>query len=102
MRILSEVGCDGCTKKLKFCFAFFVFCLHYVIIFYTLNPFSRFGGLCAIVVYAGWGCNENFCILSQIEYRFFGYTCMGPQLKPVSIKAKQLLLFSLFIRGFVF
>jgi hypothetical protein len=80
----------------------FVACLlfmsHYTLIYYTLNPFTRFGGGCAVAVYVGWRLNNNVCLLSQIEYHLFGRTSLGPTLKPISAAEKRILWLSMALR----
>ena len=75
-----------------------MFAFHYTLIAYTLNPWSRFGGVLAVLVYFGWLLNNGFCLLSQLEHRLFWSTCLGPNLKRVSRLERVVLLTSLCVR----
>ena len=83
---------------LKYIFFFF----HYLFIFYVLYPFSPYNSIVALFVYISWIYNKNYCIISQIEYKYFNETLvLSTKLKPISKYEKYLLLFSQFIK-FIF
>ena len=75
-----------------------LFAFHYTLIAYTLNPWSRFGGVLAVLVYVGWLVNDGFCLLSQLEHRLCGSTCLGARLKRVSRWERGVLVTSLCVR----
>lgn len=75
------------------------FLLHYVLILYILYPFSPGNTILAIIVYVSWILNDNFCILTQMEYLCFNQTCflIGVP-RAVSKYEKCLLLLSQIIK----
>lgn len=77
---------------------YILFAFHYTLIAYTLNPWSRFGGVLAVLVYFGWLLNDGFCLLSQLEHRLCGSTCLGARLKRVSRLERVVLVTSLCAR----
>ena len=83
---------------LKYIFFFF----HYLFIFYVLYPFSPYNTIVAVFVYISWIYNKNYCILTEIEYKYFNETLLlTTKLHPISKYEKYLLLFSQFIK-FIF
>lgn len=83
-------------------FKYIFFLFHYLFIFYVLYPFSPYNTIVALFVYISWICNKNYCILSQIEYKYFNETLiLSKKLKPISKYEKYSLLFSQFIK-FIF
>jgi len=73
---------------------YLAFSFHYVFLIYTIYPYSPYNTHIAVAVYISWLLNNNYCILSQIEYRLFGETYISKKLKPVSNKEKLLLAMS--------
>lgn len=57
---------------MKYTFFFF----HYCFIIYTIYPFSSYNSIIAIIVYLSWLFNNNYCILTQLEYKYFNETCV--------------------------
>jgi hypothetical protein len=83
-------------------FKYIIFFFHYLFIFYVLYPFSPYNSIVALLVYISWIYNKNYCILSQIEYKYFNETCiLTTKLKPISKYEKYLLLLSQLIK-FIF
>ena len=83
---------------LKYIFFFF----HYLFIFYVLYPFSPYNSIVAFFVYISWIYNNNYCIISQIEYKYFNETLiLSKKLKPISKYQKYSLFFSQLIK-FIF
>jgi hypothetical protein len=80
---------------------FLLFTSHIFLILYTLYPFAPGNTYIALIVYTSWKINDNYCILSQIEYKWYGETCLSKTLKPVSDKEKYLLSISQSIK-FIF
>jgi hypothetical protein len=78
---------------------YIIFFFHYLFIFYVLYPFSPYNSIVALLVYISWIYNKNYCILSQIEYKYFNETfILSTKLKPISKYKKYLLLISQFIK----
>ena len=76
-----------------------IFLLHYILIIYTLYPFSSYNSIIAILVYLSWIFNTNYCILSQLEHKYFKQTSLFQStVKPVSSYEKYLLLTSQLIK----
>lgn len=71
-----------------------LYIIHYILIIYTLYPLSYYNTYIAIIIYLSWIYNDNYCLLSQIEYRLFGETYISKKLKPISKKEKLLLAMS--------
>jgi hypothetical protein len=63
---------------------YLLFTLHIFFILYTLYPFAPGNTYIALIVYVSWKINDNYCILSQIEYELYEETCLSKTLKPVS------------------
>ena len=83
-------------------FKYIIFFFHYLFIFYVLYPFSPYNSIVALFVYISWIYNNNYCIISKIEYKYFNETCiLSTKLKPISKYEKYLLLLSQFIK-FIF
>jgi len=78
-----------------------LYIIHYILIIYTLYPLSYYNTYIAIIIYLSWIYNDNYCLLSQIEYKCFGETCMFTKIKRVSIGEKYLLLSSQLIKFFL-
>lgn len=79
----------------KYIFFFF----HYCFIIYTIYPFSSYNSIIAIIVYLSWLFNNNYCILTQLEYKYFNETCLFLTIpKPISKYEKILLLSSQIIK----
>ena len=74
---------------------------HYILIIYTLYPLSYYNTYIAIIIYLSWIYNDNYCLLSQIEYKCFAKTFMFTKIKRVSIGEKYLLLSSQIIKFFL-
>lgn len=73
---------------------YIAFSFHYMFIIYTIYPYSPYNTYIAVAVYISWLLNNNYCLLSQIEYRLFGETYISKKLKPISKKEKLLLVMS--------
>ena len=67
----------------------------------TLYPFSPGNTYIALIVYTSWKINDNYCILSQIEYKWYGETWLSKTLKQISDKEKYFLSISQSIK-FIF
>lgn len=74
---------------------------HYILIIYTLYQLSHYNTYIAILIYLSWIYNDNYCLLSQIEYKCYGETCMFTKIKRVSRGEKYLLLSSQIIKFFL-
>ena len=81
-------------------FKYILFRSHIFFILYTLYPFAPGNTYIALIVYTSWKLNDNYCILSQIEYEWCGETCISRRLKQVSDKEEYLLLISQLIKFF--
>lgn len=80
-------------------YKYFIFFLHYSLILYTLFPFSHYNTIIAIIIYLSWIVNKNYCILSQLEYKWFNETCLfKPNVKPISSYEKYILIISQLIK----
>jgi hypothetical protein len=77
-----------------------LFIFHYLIVAYIIYPFSKYNTYLAICTYSLWHINNNYCILSQIEYNYFNCTSCSKNLNRISSKEKYLLLTSQFIKHF--
>ena len=73
---------------------YLLFTSHIYFILYTLYPFAPGNTYIALIVYTSWKINDDYCILSQIEYELYGETWLSKTLKPVSDKEKYLLSIS--------
>ena len=73
---------------------YLLFTSHIFLILYTLYPFAPGNTYIALIVYTSWKINDNYCILSQIEYKWYEETCLSKTLKPISNKEKYLLSIS--------
>ena len=62
------------------------------------EPVVSFWGVLAVLVYLGWLLNDGFCLLSQLEHRLCGSTCLGARLKRVSRLERVVLVTSLCAR----
>lgn len=80
---------------------YLLFTSHIFFILYTLYPFAPGNTYIALIVYTSWEINDNYCILSQIEYKWYGETWLSKTLKPVSDKKKYFLSISQSIK-FIF
>lgn len=75
------------------------FFLHYMLVCYTLYPYSPYNSIIAILVYLSWIFNNNYCILSQLEHKYFKQTSLfKSNVKPISKYEKYLLLISQLIK----
>ena len=83
----------------KSCYIYF--CIHYILTAYVLYPFSPYNTILAITVYISWILNDNYCILSQLEYKYFKKTCWSNKLRPVCTKEKYVLFVSQCIKYFM-
>lgn len=79
-------------------FKYSLFLFHYLFVLYTIYPFSEYNTYLALCIYACWCINDNYCILSQIEYKYFNMTCYFTNVKRISSKEKYLLLTSQLIK----
>ena len=70
------------------------FLSHYSFIIYVLYPFSKYNTEIAMLVYISWLLNNNYCLISQIEYKFFGETCISKKPKKIRSFNKLILLSS--------
>lgn len=77
---------------------YILYIAHYILIIYTLYPISYYNTYIAILIYLSWIYNDNYCLLSQIEYKCYGETCMFTKIKRVSRGEKYLLLSSQIIK----
>lgn len=77
---------------------YILYIAHYILIIYTLYPLSYYNTYIAILMYLSWIYNDNYCLLSQIEYKCYGETCMFTKIKRVSRGEKYLLLSSQIIK----
>jgi hypothetical protein len=78
---------------------YIVFLLHYSLIVYTLFPLSPYNSIIAIIIYLSWILNNNYCILSQLEHKYFKQTCLyQSNVKPVSKYEKCILISSQVIK----
>lgn len=75
-----------------------LFIFHYLLISYTIYPFSKYNTYFAICIYSSWYVNNDYCILSQIEYEYFNCTSISKNLNRVSTNEKYLLLTSQLIK----
>ena len=80
---------------------YLLFTSHIFLILYTLYPFSPGNTYIALIVYTSWKINDNYCILSQIEYKWYGETWLSKTLKQISDKEKYFLSISQSIK-FIF
>ena len=54
-----------CLREARMCaLRYIMFAFHYTLIAYTLNPWSRFGGVLAVLVYLGWLLHDGFVVLT--------------------------------------
>ena len=70
------------------------FLSHYSFIIYVLYPFSKYNTEIASVVYLSWLLNNNYCLFSQIEYKYFGETFISKRLRKIRPIDKAMLLSS--------
>jgi hypothetical protein len=70
------------------------FLSHYLFIIYVLYPFSKYNTEIAILICISWLLNNNYCLISQIEYKFFGETYISKRLAKVRPIDKAILLSS--------
>ena len=78
---------------------YIIFTLHYLFIFYILNPFYIYNTIIAILVYLHWYVNNNYCILSQLEYKYFKQTFIfQANTRPISKLEKRILILSLVVK----
>ena len=70
------------------------FLSHYSFIIYVLYPFSKYNTAIASIVYLSWLLNNNYCLFSQIEYKYFGETFISKRLRKVRSFDKAILLSS--------
>lgn len=70
------------------------FLSHYLFIIYVLYPYSKYNTEIAILTYISWIFNNNYCIFSQFEYKYFGETYMCKKLKKIRPIDKAILLSS--------
>lgn len=83
-------------------FKYIIFFFHYLFILYVLYPFSPYNSILALLVYISWIYNKNYCILSQIEYKYYNETCfLTTKVRQISKYEKYLLLLSQLIK-FIF
>ena len=83
-------------------FKYIIFFFHYLFILYVLYPFSPYNTILALLVYISWIYNKNYCILTQIEYKYYNETCMlTTKVRQISKYEKYLLIFSQLIK-FIF
>jgi hypothetical protein len=80
---------------------YILYIAHYILIIYTLYLLSYYNTYIAILIYLSWIYNDNYCLLSQIEYKCYGETCMFTKIKRVSRGEKYLLLSSQIIKFFL-
>ena len=80
---------------------YLLFTSHIFFILYTLYPFAPGNTYIALIVYTSWKINDNYCILSQIEYKWYGETWLSKTLKQISDKEKYFLSISQSIK-FIF
>lgn len=71
---------------------------HYLLVLYTIYPFSKYNTYLAICTYASWYMNDYYCIISQIEYKYFNTTSYFKNPKRISTKEKNVLFTSQFIK----
>jgi hypothetical protein len=70
-----------------------------MLVCYTLYPYSPYNSIIAILVYLSWIFNNNYCILSQLEHKYFKQTSLfKSNVKPISKYEKYLLLTSQLIK----
>lgn len=78
---------------------YIIFTFHYLFIFYILNPFYIYNTIFLILVYLHWYLNNNYCILSQLEYKYFNETFMlQANVRPISKLEKKILILSLLVK----
>jgi hypothetical protein len=70
------------------------FLSHYSFIIYVLYPFSKYNTEISILIYISWLLNNNYCLISQIEYYFFDETYISKRLAKVRPIDKAILLSS--------
>ena len=83
---------------------YILYIAHYILIIYTLYtlyPLSHYNTYIAILIYLSWIYNDNYCLLSQIEYKCYGETFMFKKIKRISRGEKYLLLSSQIIKFFL-
>ena len=74
---------------------YITFTFHYLFIFYLLNPFYIYNSIFVILVYLHWYLNNNYCILAQLEYKYFNETfLLQANIRPISKLEKCILLLS--------
>lgn len=71
-----------------------VFTSHYSLVIYTLYPYSKYNTIIAFIVYISWLLNNNYCLISQMEYKYFGETFVSKRLRKVRPIDKATLLSS--------
>ena len=72
-----------------------MFAFHYLLIFYILNPFYIYNSILVFLVYLHWYLNNNYCILTQIEYKYFNETFLfQANIRPISKLEKYILILS--------
>jgi len=83
---------------MKYIFFFFYYCF----IIYTIYPFSPYNTIVALLVYISWIYNDNYCILSKIEYKYYNETCfLITKVRRISKYEKNILIISQLIK-FIF
>lgn len=73
---------------------YLLFLSHYSFVIYVLYPFSKYNTEITSVVYLSWLLNNNYCLFSQIEYKYFGETFISKRLRKVRPIDKAMLLSS--------
>ena len=79
-------------------FKYSLFLFHYLFVLYTIYPFSKYNTYLALCTYTSWCINNNYCIISQIEYKYFNVTFYSKNLHRVSCNEKFLLITSQLIK----
>ena len=73
---------------------YIAFLFHYSFIIYVLYPFSKYNTEIAFFVYLSWLLNNNYCLFSQIEYKYFGETYISKRLHQVRCFDKIIMITS--------
>jgi hypothetical protein len=75
------------------------FLLHYLLILYVIYPFSPYNTILTIIIYISWLCNNNKCILSEIEYYYYNETLFfQTKVRKISKYEKNILIISQIIK----
>jgi hypothetical protein len=90
-------------KRFTLRYKYIFFLLHYILIIYTLYPFSPYNTIMTILIYLSWIFNKNYCFISQFEHKYFNQTCFfQSNAKLISKYEKYLLITSQVIKLYFF